>query len=168
MTMMSNIINLRVVPYATDYLVIVAGVAGLMMAASKLYDAFADPAIGAISDRWISPRGRRRPFMLAGAIVCPIAIIALFFVPPLTGPAMIAYYMVSLLLFATAYSLWNVPYLAMAAEMTDDYHDRSRLVSFRVNGGAIGLLLSSVFGPWLLVWLGGGAKGHQGMAIVMG
>lgn len=168
MAMMSNIFNLLVLRYATDYLGIAAGVAGLMMAASKLYDAVADPTIGALSDRWKSPQGRRRPFMLVGAILCPIAILALFFVPAITGPALIAYYMVSLLLFATAYSLWNVPYLAMAAEMTDDYHDRSRLVSFRVNGGALGLLLSSIFGPWLLVWLGGGARGHQGMAIVMG
>lgn len=168
MAMMSNIFNLLVLRYATDYLGIAAGVAGLMMAGCKLYDAFADPTIGAISDRWKSPSGRRRPFMLVGAILCPIAIIALFFVPDITGPALIAYYSVSLLLFATAYSLWNVPYLAMAAEMTDDYHDRSRLVSFRVNGGALGLLLSSIFGPWLLVWLGGGARGHQGMALVMG
>jgi GPH family glycoside/pentoside/hexuronide:cation symporter len=165
--MMSNIFNLLVLRFATDYLGIAAGMAGLLLAASKLYDAVADPLVGALSDNWHSPRGRRRPFLLLAAILCPLAILALFFVPDLQGRGLLTYYLAALLLFATAYAVWSVPYLAMSAEMTDDYHDRSRLVSYRVNGGAVGLVLSSVGGPWLLVYLGGGRSGHEGMALTM-
>lgn len=165
--MMSNIFNLLVLRFATDYLGMAAGVAGGLLALSKLYDGVADPLVGAISDRWRSPRGRRRPFLLLAAFLCPASIVALFFVPDLAGAALIICYLGALLLFATAYAVWSVPYLAMSAEMTDDYHDRSRLISFRVNGGAVGLLLSSVCGPWLLVYLGGGRAGHQGMALTM-
>lgn len=165
--MMANIFNLLVLRFATDYLGIAAATAGLLLAISKLYDAITDPLIGAISDRWKSPRGRRRPFLLIAAFLCPLSIIALFFVPALQGHALLVYYFFALIIFSTAFGLWNVPYLAMAAEMTKNYHDRSRLVSFRVNGGALGLLLSSMGGPWLLVYLGGGQQGHQGMAATM-
>lgn len=165
--LMSNIFNLLVLRFATDFLGIAAGVAGILLGASKMYDAFSDPLVGAVSDNWKSPRGRRRPFLLLAAILCPLSIIALFFVPKLEGAALLGYYLAALILFATAYAIWTVPYLAMSAEMTDDYHDRSRLVSYRVNGGAIGLLLSSVGGPWLLVYLGGGREGYQGMALTI-
>jgi glycoside/pentoside/hexuronide:cation symporter, GPH family len=165
--MMANIFNLLVLRFATDYLGIAAATAGLLLAVSKLYDAVSDPVIGAVSDHWKSPRGRRRPFLLIAGFLCPLSIIALFFVPALEGQALLVYYFFALMIFSTAFGLWNVPYLAMAAEMTNDYHDRSRLVSFRVNGGALGLLLSSIGGPWLLVFLGGGRMGHQGMALTM-
>lgn len=165
--MMSNIFNLLVLRFATDFLGIAAGVAGLLLGASKIYDAFADPIVGAVSDNWRSPRGRRRPFLLLGAILCPLSIVALFLVPGLQGSGLLIYYLAGLILFATAYAIWSVPYLAMSVEMTDDYHDRSRLISYRVNGGAVGLVLSSICGPWLLVWLGGGRSGYQGMALVM-
>jgi len=165
--MMSNIFNLLVLRFATDFLGIAAGTAGLLLGASKIYDAFADPVVGAVSDNWRSPRGRRRPFLLLGAILCPLSIMALFFVPGIQGGGLLFYYLAALILFATAYAVWSVPYLAMSVEMTDDYHDRSRLISYRVNGGAVGLFLSSICGPWLLVYLGGGRSGYQGMALVM-
>jgi GPH family glycoside/pentoside/hexuronide:cation symporter len=167
MAMMSNVFNLLVLRFATDFLGIAAGAAGLLLAGSKLYDAVADPIIGTISDNWKSPSGRRRPLLLIAAFVCAAAILALFFVPRFEGGMLLAYYGVALLLFATAFAMWTVPYLAMSAEMTDDYHERSRLISYRVNFGALGLLVSSVCGPWLLVYWGGGRSAYQNMALVM-
>jgi len=59
-----------------------------------------------------------------------------------------------LLLNATGYALFNVPYLAMPAEMTTDCGARTRLISFRVAGVAAGQLFASSNGPLLIVWFG--------------
>jgi len=70
--------------------------------------------------------------------------------------------------YATAYTIFNVPYLAMASDMPISYHERSRLMSFRVSSIGIGQLLAGVLAPLLLVWFGGGQAGFAGMSLVMG
>jgi GPH family glycoside/pentoside/hexuronide:cation symporter len=154
--------------FMTDYLGIAAALAGGLIGLSKLYDAVADPLTGILSDRVRSPIGRRRPFLLVGVLLCPIATAGLFLVPSFSsGVARAAYMLAALIIFATAYSVWQLPYLAMAAEMTPSYHERSRLFAFRLYGGACGQLLAALAGPWLLIWLGNGrgAYGRMGLAL---
>jgi GPH family glycoside/pentoside/hexuronide:cation symporter len=70
--------------------------------------------------------------MLAGALLCPVACIAVFNPPPLApGPALYAAVLAALLLYCTAYSLFAIPYMALGAEMTDDYQDRASLMAWR-------------------------------------
>src|SRR5512143_1518732 len=69
--------------FMTDTLGIAPGLAGATLAAGKLWDVAIDPIIGALSDRTRSPWGPRRPWMLAGAVLMPLAFAALFAVPDL-------------------------------------------------------------------------------------
>ncbi len=161
----SNIFILR---YMTDIVGIGATTAALIVAVSKIYDAVTDPLMGWISDRTKSPLGRRRPYLMAGAILLALLLILLFSAPNYTSDnARIAYMAAALMLFATAYTVFNVPYLAMPAEMTDDYHQRSRLMSFRIYAVAASGVLASFVGPLLVSAFGGGVVGHRVMALIL-
>jgi Na+/melibiose symporter-like transporter len=67
--------------YLTDYVGLAAGLAGLLIAVSKVYDAVTDPLMGWVSDNTRSRLGRRRPWLLVGTLLCGLALVALFNVP---------------------------------------------------------------------------------------
>ena len=112
--------------------------AGLLMMLSKLYDAVMDIVIGSLSDRTRSRWGRRRPYLLAGAFVSAASFLLIFSPPDLGNRALVAYMMGALVVYSTGYALFNVPYVAMASEMTSDFHERTRLWSFRTFFVSIG------------------------------
>lgn len=160
--------NTLLLRYLTDEIGIAAAMAGLLIAISKVYDAAIDPFVGALSDRSRSAAGRRRPFLLAGGIGCALALVALFTVPPLASEWLLhAWVLLALLFYSTAYTVFNVPYLAMPAEMTRDPHERSLLISYRVYASSAAMLLASTVGPMLLVSFGGGRTAHGWMALTL-
>ena len=110
--------NTLLLRFMTDYLGVAAATAGLLFALSKVYDAASDPVVGIFSDTVRSSRGRRRPFLFAGTFLASLSLILLFNPPQLMGAAMVAYMAFGLIFFSTAYTVFNVPYLAMPAEMT--------------------------------------------------
>ena len=164
---MANMFGALLLRFMTDFLGIAAGLAAAMVAASKLYDAVADPVTGMVSDRLKSPIGRRRPFLIAGAILCPLAMAAMFMAPSFPSAVATQVYMFGvLLLFTTAYSVWQVPYIAMAAEMPNGYAERSRLMAYRMYGGTAGQLLSAG-GPWLLAYWGSDRVAYGRVGLVL-
>ena len=166
---MFNATNILILRFMTDYLGIAAALAGLMVAFSKVYDACFDPVIGGLSDRTRTSWGRRRPYLLAGAILSGGVMVLLFNVPIFANKTAMAGYMgLMLVLYATGYAIFNVPYLAMPAEMTDDYHERSYLMSFRVIGLSVGQSVGGFLGPALIARNGGGLQGHAVMGWVLG
>ena len=142
-------------------------IAGYLLMGSKLYDAFADVIIGAMRDRTRSRWGRRRPFLLAGAVVSSASFLMIFAPPVLTTPALVAYMTAALILYSTGYSLFNVPYMAMPSEMTEGFHERTRLLSFRTLFVSLGQLLALAVTAALIKGGGGGAAGYKTMALVM-
>lgn len=163
-----NTTSMLLMRYLTDYVGMAAALAGFLISASKIYDALTDPVMGAISDRTRSRWGRRRPWLLAGSLLCGVALVALFNVPAgLDGGTRVAYVTFLLLLFATAYTVFAVPYMAMPAEMTADYHERARLISFRVGFIGAAQLVAGYGAPVLIVAFGDGARGHSRMSLVV-
>jgi Na+/melibiose symporter-like transporter len=116
-----------------------AGVSGAI-AVVLLVDAFIDPIVGQTSDNLKTRWGRRHPFMYGAAI--PLAITYFFlWVPPAGPPTMqVVYLAVVLIISRTLISCYEIPSSALVAELTDDYHTRTTLLSFRfVFGWAGGL-----------------------------
>lgn len=161
MSLMFSATGVLMLRYLVDYAGIAAALAGLLIGLAKFYDALVDPLIGAASDRTQSRWGRRRPYLLWGGLLSAVSFVMIFHLDGVSPSMKVAAALVVLLLNASGYALFNVPYLAMPGEMTDDYHERTRLMSFRVAAVAAGQLFASSVGPLLIIWFGGGAGGHQ-------
>jgi len=139
--------GLLLLPYLTDRLGIAAGIAGVLVFLPKAWDVVLNPVAGRISDASTSPDGPRRPFLLrAGALLA--AGFALLFAGP-AGPPWVAgaWVVAAFLACATAYAFFQVPYVAMPAEMTDSYRERTRLMTWRVGVLALAILLSGASAP---------------------
>lgn len=168
-SIMFNSVNLLLQRYATDFLGIAATSFGAIYFLSKIYDAITDPIMGTISDRTKSRFGRRRPYILIGGLVCSIAFIALFNAPSVEEtPYALAVFGLLLILYSTGYTIFNVPYLAMPAEMTTNYLERSRLISFRVYSIGFGSIAGLSLAPMLVAMWGGGREGHQMLSWIYG
>jgi len=155
--------------FMTDYMAVPPAVAGTIFALAKIYDGVADPIIGSLSDRSRSRWGRRRPFLLGGAVACAITFMLAFNAPVVSTEAgAIAMLSALLLLHATSYAIFAVPYMAMPAEMTDRPAERSKLMSLRVINGSFGNLLGGWATASLIAFFGGGLAGHRAMGIVIG
>ncbi len=145
-----------------------AGLAGLLLTISKLYDAVADIVIGMASDRTRTKWGRRRPYLLVGAIISGFSFLLIFMPPSLDDDALVWWMGMALVVYSTGYSLFSVPYVAMAGEMTDGYHERTRLFSFRAFFITFGQIISSAGTAALISWAGGGSLGYAVMGGVSG
>ena len=154
--------------FMTNYLGVPPAMAGVAVFVPKLIIMFVDPMVGTLSDRLHTRWGRRRPLMLAGALLASIAIVLFFHVPRLGSPLAQAVYMGGMVLLGFAgYSLNSVPYLTLASEVAADDAQRSRVMSWRVAFMAIGLSISAYAGA-LVQWLGGGMAAYQTMSWVYG
>lgn len=119
--------------YMVSVLKINPALAGTLIFITKIFDVFTDPLIGSWSDRLKSKRGRRRPFLVYGAFLSTISFIAIFTTPVFDNPNLsAAYIFAAMMIYTIGYTVFNVPYLAMPAEMTDDYHERTSIHSYRV------------------------------------
>ncbi len=160
--------------YLTTVLGLEPALAGLAIMIAKAWVVLADPVAGIVSDRSHSRWGRRRPFILAGGLIAAVSFILLFFVPVLERQFLLfTYITVTYLILNTGYSMFSVPYLTMASEMSDDPHERTTLMSFRNACLAIGLILGGAVAPKIVAWvtlgLGGTPRqGYQWMALAMG
>lgn len=122
------LVSIWFLKFATDVLLLAPGAVALLFAAARIWDAVIDPLAGWLSDRTRSRLGRRRPYMLAGAVALPLSFYWLFNPPPaLPGPALLAWSAAGLFLVYTASTSFLVPHQALGAELSSDPHQRSRL-----------------------------------------
>jgi GPH family glycoside/pentoside/hexuronide:cation symporter len=138
-----------------------ASLAGTALFIALCFDAISDPVAGYISDAWRSKWGRRHPFMYAAAI--PLAVFFYFvFVPPegLGQWALFAWLTIFTVLTRAAMTLYFVPHFALGAELSDDYEERTSVVSYRTAFGILGSL--AVYGTVSLFFPEGedGARGQ--------
>jgi len=114
---------------------------GLVLTLVRLTDVVVDPAIGRLSDRWRTRIGRRRPPILLALPVGLAGGAALFFPPAGAGPVWLFCAYAALTL---AWSLIALPWQAWGAELSDDYVERTRIVSWRESFTLVGIVLSAV------------------------
>ena len=122
-----------------------AGIVGTVIMAALIFDAFADPIIGELSDRTQSKWGRRLPWLYAAAI--PLGIIwLLLWHPPVMGQTgTIIWLFCTAVLARTLVAMCEVPSIALVPELTGDYDERTRLMRYRFLFGWAGGLLMLIF-----------------------
>ncbi|NKB42688.1 MAG: MFS transporter [Alphaproteobacteria bacterium] len=161
--------SLLVLFYLTEYLGISPAVAGTLIFVSRLWDIGATLLIGQWSDRTQSRWGRRIPYLAVGAPVAALAYAMLFAAPEsLSGVSLEFYVLVALLLYATGYTVFVVPYLTIPAEITALPNQRTTMMSYRVAFMTVAGLNIAVLGPMLINLFGGGRSGYVGMGVVQG
>ena len=136
--------------------------AGLLIFSGKIFDAVLSPFVGRMSDGTRSRWGRRRPFLLAGAIISALGIAALFNIR-VAQPAIL---LLMLLVISVGYSCFNIPYLAMSAEMTESPTERTSLMAWRVAFVAVGQLLATALLPLVAKAGGSGPAGYANLGFV--
>ncbi|MGA0602026.1 MFS transporter [Caulobacter sp. KR2-114] len=143
------------------YLTIICGMsgsaAGLALGMALVVDSFIDPLVGSVSDNSRSRHGRRHPFMILSAIPIAIGFGLLFSIPTqLTGWGLFAFAMVMLMLVRVGLSFFQVPYIALGAELSDDYAERSTIVASRVLFTVVAGLAAAILAYGVFL------KGHDG------
>lgn len=131
--------------FYTDIAGIDPALAGTALLVGKLtWDAINDPLFGYFSDRTRSRWGRRKPYMLLGAIPFGLSIWLLFSLPPgLVGLKAFLAVIGSFLLADTFQTMVSVPYYALSAELTYDYDERTSLISIRMIFTVVGYILGA-------------------------
>ncbi len=173
---MSTLLNTQtalLMAYLISVIGIAPAIAGSLLFISKIYDGVTDPVMGIISDKTRSRWGRRRPYLLIGGLLCAISVVAMFSIPPLSGLALQAWVLFVLIFAATAYTMFNVPYLSMPAEMVSEPYERSKLMSYRVAWISLGTFAGIALAPRLVAYtrdsLGWSeAMAFQAMSVVAG
>lgn len=154
--------------YMTDTLGIAAAMAGVVLFIPKLWDVVFDPLVGVASDRTYSRWGRRQPYLLVGGALSAVAFLALFSVPDM-GSSQARALWVGVVFFVgmSAYALFAVPYAAMPAEMSDDPHERTVIMSWRMGFVLLGTIAGAVAGPMVVQAAGGGREGYRTMGAAL-
>lgn len=155
--------------YLTDNLGVAAATAGIIITVAKLWDVIIDPIIGAMTDSQLARTGTRRGLMKVGAIALPILFALTFAAPPAWGPVVgTICVLVAFTGAATAFSLFQVPYIALPAELTPNYDERTRLLTWRVILLTVAILLFGAGGPILRGLTGDPTTGYLLMGVVAG
>jgi GPH family glycoside/pentoside/hexuronide:cation symporter len=141
----ANLIAFFILIFYTDTAGLSPAIAGSILFLGKLWDAINDPIIGYFSDKTRTRWGRRRPWILFGAIPFGVSYALLWWIPfPDDKTALAIYYFVTAILFNTFYTVVNLPYSALTPELTDDYDERTSLNNYRFAFSIGGSILSAV------------------------
>ena len=139
------LMSLYVMKFSTDVLLIAPAVMGVIFSISRIWDAVSDPIAGYLSDRTTFKFGRRRTWMLLSFIPISFGFLAVFSPPEsMQGQSLDLWMMIAILSFYSAITLFNVPHMALGAELSEDYHERTRLFGVRHIGFTVGSILSLV------------------------
>lgn len=164
--------GLMLLPYLTDELGIAALWAGVIVFAPKAWDVVLNPIAGRISDRSLDPAGPRRPWLIRAGLMLAGAFALIFAAPDLGGAGSqgqlleAGWVMVFFVLAASAYAFFQVPYVAMPAEITTSYDERTRLMTWRVAILAFTIMLAGATAPVIRDSVGG-RDGYRVMGVVM-
>jgi len=117
--------------FYTDVFGISAAAAGTMLFATKIIDAFTDPAMGAIADRTKTKFGKFRPYLLWGAVPMAGAAVLAFSTPDISAIGKLIWAYITYSLMMLCYTVLSTPYSALSGVMTSVSQERTTLISVR-------------------------------------
>ncbi|MEM7725025.1 MAG: MFS transporter [Cyanobacteria bacterium P01_A01_bin.45] len=146
-------------PFLTDVAQLNPQLAGNSQLIGKVWDAVNDPMVGILSDRTQSKHGRRYPWIIWGAIPFGFFFFLQWIVPSFGNDpqfnqwGLFFYYTIISILFNSFFTVVNLPYTALTAELTQDYDERTSLNSFRfafsIGGSILALVIALVISKYI-------------------
>ncbi len=150
--------------YLTDFVKMDPYLAGLAFFIGKLWDGVNDPFMGWISDRTSSRYGKKRVYMLFGAIPFGLSFMSLWIIPIAASQfTQFILAILAMLLFGTMYTVVVVPYMALVPVMSDDYDERTQITGIRAMLSTLG----TIFGGGIAIVVSG-LDSIRGMGIIFG
>ena len=160
-----NVLNFFYLYFLNTVVGMPAYLAGLVLLIGRAWDAVMDPVMGMIVDSTTSKQGKHRFWMLAaiGPFVIFFALLWLRF--PGNQTVQFVAYSLLFVLFSTSFTMYNIPYGSMTADLTRDYHERTSLTGVRM----VFSLFAMIIGAGATQLLAGiPCIGYPGMAGVYG
>lgn len=152
--------------FLTDVVGIKASIGAIAIYIGLTWDYINDPIIGHLSDRTRSRWGRRRPFLLFGALPFALFFALMWWRPPIEGKiALVVYYAVLYVLFEAAATFVYMPYMALTPELTQDYDERTAISTTRMFFSILGSLVAFTI-PLMIV--SGFRPEHADRVLLMG
>ncbi|MBQ4576161.1 MAG: MFS transporter, partial [Firmicutes bacterium] len=181
---MYQFVNTYLLLYLTSVVLMDSDKAGMLVSIGMVFEFASSLIIGKLSDSCTSPKGRRRPFLLAGSVMVPVVLILLFtnYNGIFSGSTLMIPYLIINILFWISHGLIYIPFMALGSEITSDYDERTKLRSLSSGIGIVGSYLSTA-APLLLIgflnergmndsdawfWTGIMAGGCAGLALFVG
>jgi GPH family glycoside/pentoside/hexuronide:cation symporter len=131
--------------FLTDVAHLHPALAGITILVGGLWDAINDPLVGLLSDRTRTRWGRRRPFLLFGALPYGIAFALMWIVPPIHNQVLLClYFALVYILYDTAVTIVACPYGALTPELTLDHDERTSLTTYRMFVSIVTGLLAAI------------------------
>jgi len=126
------------------------GLVAIIFIVGRSWDFINDPIFGHLSDRTRTRWGRRRPFLLFGAIPFGLSFILLWLSPNFSTTGLVIYYALAYIVYEAMATAVYMPYFALTPELTDDYDERTKLTSFRMMFNILGSLTAYIL-PLLII-----------------
>lgn len=162
-----NSVLLMLLFFYTDVVGISPATAGTIFVVARIVDAVTDPMMGWIADRTRTSMGRFRPYILLGAFLTGVLLVATFSAPFEEQSAKVLWAYGTYILFGVAYTVMSIPYSALTAAITDDAGARTVLSSFRMVFATIGTLIVYLSMRPIIEATGGGVAGFQYAALFL-
>jgi len=126
------VVSLYLMKFSTDVLLISPAIMGLIFGVSRIWDAVTDPLAGYLSDRTTLASGRRKSWIFA-SIIPVVASFYMMWNPP---PEMIGWEVnlwmgTAILMFYTSMTIFVVPHTSLGAELSLNYHERTKIFGWR-------------------------------------
>lgn len=143
LSLTSTIIGAYFLIFLTDIVGISPGIAAAAIFIGKSWDYINDPIFGHISDRTRTRWGRRRPFLLFGALPYGIAFTMMWWKPPWDNVLWLTvYYALAFMVYDAAATVVYMPYFALTPELTSNYDERTSLTTYRMFFSILGSLVA--------------------------
>ena len=164
-----NFMSAYFVVYMTNCVGMSGSLAGTITSAALMIEVFMGMIVGNLSDNCTSKMGRRRPFMLIGALGVPPIIMLIYNSVDFSMPVKIVYYLVLAIVFRLFFSCYEIPGNAFGAEIAPGYDERTKLRTlsrfYGIAGNALGYILPLLI---LEAYKGNDAAGWRTIGLLMG
>ncbi len=165
-SMTSTIVAAYFPIFLTDVVGLTPGIVAIALFIGKSWDYINDPLVGYLSDRTRTRWGRRRPFLLFGAIPFAVVFAFLWFKPDFDShTALVIFYTMMYILYDAIVTVVSMPYFSLTPELTEDYDERTELTGYRMFFSILGGLISFVV-PMMII--GQMAPGNADNVFLMG
>lgn len=155
--------------FFTDVALVAPAIASSALMVAKIWDAITDPLFGWISDKTKSRFGKRSIYLILGAIPLAISIMSVWFIPVgLSNSSAFIWICLSFMFFGTMWTITNVPYYSLSAELTRDYDERSSLTAYRMTLAVPAYILGAALTPVLAGAFSSKQTGYHIVGVIYG